>query len=148
MALVHLHLGEQQADPFGRAGDGVDAVPRPRRMARRALHRHEHVDAAAVAERNLEPGPAQHRHVSARTPAPSTTLLMASCFPVSPERQQVKMSSPVIATLLAITVSMACSMAAKFAFCSLAPFPITHSPRSPYPPPSATSRAQGLALLC
>jgi hypothetical protein len=69
--------------------------------------------------------------MSARTPAPSTTLLMASCFPVSPERQQVKMSLPVIVTSLAITVSMACSMAAKFAFCSLAPFPITHSPGSP-----------------
>ncbi len=32
-------------------------------MAGRALHRHEHVDAAAVAEGDLEPGPAQHRHV-------------------------------------------------------------------------------------
>src|SRR5215475_7104678 len=65
MALVHLHLGEQQADRFGRAGDGVDAVPRPRRMARRALDRHEYVDAAAIAERNLEAGSAQHRHVRA-----------------------------------------------------------------------------------
>ena len=36
--------------------------------------------------------------MSARTPAPSTTLLMASCLPVSPERQQVKMSLPVIGT--------------------------------------------------
>src|SRR6516162_5653497 len=69
VALVHLHLGEQQADRFGRAGDGVDAVPRPRRMARRALHRHEYVDAAAVAERDLETGPAQHRHVRAHTRA-------------------------------------------------------------------------------
>ena len=46
--------------------------------------------------------------MSARTPAPSTTLLMASCLPVSPDRQQVKISLPVIGTLLAITVSMAC----------------------------------------
>src|SRR5262249_40172886 len=38
-------------------------------MARRALHRHAYVDAAAVAERDLEPGPAQHRHVRAHARA-------------------------------------------------------------------------------
>ncbi len=77
--------------------------------------------------------------MSARTPAPSTTLLMASCLPVSPDRQQVKTSLPVIGTLLAITVSMACSMAARLAFCSLAPLPITHSPGRSYLAPSTTS---------
>ena len=79
--------------------------------------------------------------MSARTPAPSTTLLMASCLPVSPDRQQVKMSLPASAALLAITVSMACSMAARFAFCSLAPFPITHSPGRSNFAPSTTSPA-------
>src|SRR5262245_27679900 len=70
--------------------------------------------------------------MSARMPAPSTTLLIASCLPVSPERQQAKMSLPLIAALLAITASMACNIAARFAFCSLAPLPIMHSPGRPY----------------
>ena len=63
MAFVDFDLLQQQADRFGRTGDGIGAVPRPRRMAGRALHRHEHVDTAAVAERDLQSGPAQHRHV-------------------------------------------------------------------------------------
>ena len=77
--------------------------------------------------------------MSARTPAPSTTLLMASCLPVSPDRQQVKTSRPSIGAPLAMTVSIACSMAARLAFCSLAPFPITHSPGRSYLAPSTTS---------
>jgi hypothetical protein len=32
-------------------------------MARRAAHRDEHVDAAAIAERDHQPGPAQDRHI-------------------------------------------------------------------------------------
>jgi hypothetical protein len=66
---------------------------------------------------------------------------MASCFPVSPDTQQVKMSWPLIGISLAITVSIACNIAARFAFCSLAPLPITHSPGRPYAAPSTTSPA-------
>ena len=69
MALVDLHLGQQKADGLGRAGDRVDPVPRPRRVAGRAFHRDEDVDTSAVAERDLEPGPAQHRHVRAHARA-------------------------------------------------------------------------------
>ncbi len=69
MAAIELHLAEQQANGLGRASDGVDAVPRPRRVTGRALDRHEHVDAAAVAERDREAGAAQHRHVRAHSRA-------------------------------------------------------------------------------
>src|SRR6266545_3644706 len=52
-----------------RPWDGVNAIPGPRRMAGRALHRDEHVDAAAVAEGDLETGAAQHRHIGAHARA-------------------------------------------------------------------------------
>src|SRR5262249_11067710 len=85
--------------------------------------------------------------MSARTSAPSTTLLMASCFPVSPERQHVNMSLPLSEILLAITISIACSIAARFAFCSLAPFPITHSPGRPYVAPSTRHEADAVEQI-
>ncbi len=38
-------------------------------MTRRALDRHEHVDAAAVAKRDLQAGTAEHRHIGADSSA-------------------------------------------------------------------------------
>ena len=60
-----FNFANSRRNRFRRAGDGVDAVPRPRRVAWRALHGHEHIDAAAIAERNLEAGAAEHGHVGA-----------------------------------------------------------------------------------
>jgi len=57
------------------------------------------------------------------------------------------MSLPLSEILLAITISIACSIAARFAFCSLAPFPITHSPGRPYVTPSTTSPAYGFGMV-
>ena len=78
-------------------------------------------------------------HMSARTPSVSTTLRMASWRPVSPETQHRNTRRPSTATPLRMTASMACSIAAMVAFCSLSPFPITASPGRPCGRPSMTS---------
>ncbi len=52
-----------------------------------------------------------------------------------------------IGTFEAITVSIACSIAARLAFCSLAPLPMTHSPGRPYFAPSTTSPLYGFGMV-
>ena len=112
-------------------------------MAGRALHRHEYIDATAVAERHLETGAAQHRHVGAHARAfdhaPDGVVLAGLARQTADE-----ISFPASGTPLAITVSMAWSMAARLAFCSLAPFPMTHSPGRPNLAPSTTSPSYGI----
>jgi hypothetical protein len=50
-------------DHLHRAGDRVAAVMRPRAVARRAVHAHQDIDAAAVAEVDLQAGAAEDRHL-------------------------------------------------------------------------------------